>query len=157
MPRGRPLCAIDDDVYMNPGLGLKVKKPADFMFSDTDKVWPENTLLGMSGPDGESLRVLQQARHPGREEAAWAAKLLDDSVADGRHAETRLSRRTIYLTSGAGKAAAAVPNGTDMWILIAEKKDPDGQEASGRAAEALLAHVLSSFSLDRPAKPLLSE
>jgi len=157
VPRGRPICEIDDDAYLNPGLGLKIKKPADFMFSDTDKVWPENTLLGMAGPDGASLRVLQLARHPGREEAAWAAKLLDDAVAGGRHSETRISRRTIYLTTGSDRAAAAVANGTDIWILVAEMKGPDGKVASGRAAEALLARVLSSFSLDRPAKLLRPE
>ena len=157
VPPDRALCEIDGDVYLNPGLGLKIKKPAGFMFSDTDKVWPENTLLRMTGPDGASLRVLQQARHPGRGEAVWAAKLLDDAVAGGRHAETRISSRTVYLTAGRDNAAAAVPNGTDIWVLVAEVKDPGEPGASSRAAEALLVRVLSGFRLDRPARAFVAE
>ncbi len=152
VPKGRALCEIDGDLYINPGLGLKIKKPADFMFADTDKVWPENILLRMAGPDGASLRVLQQARHPGRKESDWAAKLLDDAVAGGRHAETRLGRRPVYLISGAGKAAAAIPNGTDFWVIVADRNDKLAGEAPGRAAEALLAPVLSSLKLAHPAR-----
>lgn len=157
VPRGRPLCEIDGDVYINPGLGLKIKKPADFMFSDTDKVWPENTLVRMVGPDRASLRVLQLARHPGREEAAWAFKLLDGAVSGGRHSETRRSGRPVYLTTGPDKSAAAVPNGTDVWVLVAEVKDKAGSGPEGEAAAALLVRVLRGFKLDRPAGRLGAE
>ncbi len=157
VPPKRPLCEIDGDVYINPGLGLRVRKPAEFAFSETDKVWPENTLLGMVGPEDASLRVLQLARHPGREEAVWAAKLLDDVVPGGRHAETRLSGRSVYLTAVPGKAAAAVPNGTDVWVIVAEVKDKTGSGPEGEAAAALLVSVLRGFKLDRPAGPLGAE
>lgn len=147
VPRGQPLCEIDGDAYINPGLGLRIRKPEDFAFDETDRVWPEATLLRLSGPDSTSLRILQLARHPGREESAWADKLLDDAVPGGRHSETRLSGRPVCLTSAAGKAAAAVPNGTDVWVLVSE----------GPGREALLGVALASFRIDRPARPLSAE
>ncbi|OGD23702.1 MAG: hypothetical protein A2Y70_05130, partial [Candidatus Aminicenantes bacterium RBG_13_64_14] len=79
-----PLYAVEENLYINPGLGLRVLKPSGFVFENMDGIWPDNTLLVMEGPNGETIRILQDAWRPGRDPEESAYLRLGDLVPGGR-------------------------------------------------------------------------
>jgi len=141
VPPGRPAFQVSENAYINPGLKMKVVKPRDFVFTDMDRVWPDHTLLRMTGPEGQGVSILQKAWRPGRTAAAWARFLVDDIISEGSANEAMILNRVACLKSAPGRAAAAVVDGTDAWVVLVE----------GQNAVELLRQVLSSMTLG-PAK-----
>lgn len=135
----QPLAKAEGDHYVNPGLGIRISKPADFSFKDMDRVWPDKTLLSLVGPGEEMVRVLQDPWMPDRPLEDWVSELLRGHVGGG--VLTRVSRKglDVYKMAGAERAAAAVPNGVDLWVITAEGKNPS----------SLLDRALKAFTLDK--------
>ena len=57
VPENAPQFTIAGDVYENPWLGLKLRKPAGFRFAKEHAVWPDPILVAMEGPNGEVVTV----------------------------------------------------------------------------------------------------
>jgi len=44
---GQPLYELKDGIYTNRGLQISLKAPSGFTFYDTDKVWPDKTVVAL--------------------------------------------------------------------------------------------------------------
>jgi hypothetical protein len=129
-----PLSIVLGDQYLNTGLGMRIRKPAGFVFTDLDKTWPDRTLLAMKGPEGETLRIYQDQWRPGKNSEEQAFGLLESLLQGGDRSYLEYRGRLCPLVKASGKAAAAIPSGVDVWLIQAE---------GGRALE-LLKTILSS-------------
>ena len=67
-----------------------------------DKVWPDHTLLRMTGPEGQGVSILQKAWQPGRTAAAWARFLVDDIISEGSANEAMILNRAACLKCASG-------------------------------------------------------
>lgn len=138
----RKLYEVSGNVYLNPGLGLRIAKPSGFEFEALDKTWPDATLLKMTGPEGAAVTVFQDRADPSVGPRAAAFRALDQRAGKGTPAETKLRGRTAYRVTGPDKAGAAFFDGPDLWVLVAE----------GPRAGTLLDGALASFRLKSPAR-----
>jgi Transglutaminase-like superfamily len=126
VPAGASLSTVEGDAYRNTGLGIALAKPAGFRFSALDEVWPENRLVGMTGPHGETIDLRRAAVKPGEKAETVAWQRLDELVPGGRHGETEAAGRKAFQSVGQGEAALAWTDGEDLWILAAEAPDARG-------------------------------
>ncbi|MBM3296955.1 MAG: transglutaminase domain-containing protein [Candidatus Aminicenantes bacterium] len=149
-----PLYSLEGDIYFNPGLGLRVRKPDGFAFEDLDKTWPDDTLLTMRNPEGMSVRVLQDAWRPGAAPEESAYRRLEELVPRGRRSRLEVSGRSWPLVEsertkdgdpdGEESAAAAVLDGVDVWLFVSK----------GSGAASRLREILDSFSWGRSSRRL---
>jgi transglutaminase-like putative cysteine protease len=123
---GTPLYKIEGDTYVNPGLGLSVRKPRGFSFAETDRIWPDKILLAMTGPDGAVVRIFQEAMMPDRDADSWMASVLDRYIKGGTRTPIRVNEMSGLKAEGRGTAAFVFPNGVDCWVVQAEGKDAAG-------------------------------
>lgn len=137
VPEGRPIYRVEGDTYSNAGLGFSLVKPAGFAFADMDKIWPDSTLLRMTGPSGEVVIIKQDRWLPGRTAEAMSRALADAQVDGGRAVGTEIQGRQASLKSNSGRAVAAIIDAADAWVVVAE----------GGEAEALLKRVLAGLKL----------
>ncbi|MHB8093328.1 MAG: transglutaminase-like domain-containing protein [Candidatus Aminicenantales bacterium] len=135
---GTPLYKIEGDAYVNPGLGLRVRKLQGFFFAETDLIWPDKTLLAMTGPDGAVVRIFQEAMMPDRDADSWLASVLDRYVKAGKRTSIRVGAATGLKAERRGSAAVVFPDGVDCWVVQAEGKDAAG----------ILGRALKSFVFD---------
>lgn len=126
---------VVDDVYRNTGLGIELRKPAGFRFVDLDSVWPEDTLVGMAGTNGEKILLESHSRKPweNAEAAAWLR--LEPVVPAGNRGSIEVAGRSAYLVEGDGRAAVAIPGSDSVWVLRAE--GPDAAALVRRVAAGL--------------------
>jgi hypothetical protein len=136
---GVPLYAADGDRYTNPGLGLSVRAPGGFSFSDMDKVWPDKTLVVLRSRDGRSARILQEGWPPDKDPKAWVATLLDSHIKGGKKASAKVKGYDASRADTAMKSAAVFRNGVDIWVVLTE----------GRDSAALLDEVLRTLIVER--------
>jgi hypothetical protein len=114
---------IEGDAYINPWLGIELSKPKDWTFARLDIVWPEATVVGMEGPDGAKAE-LQEAYLPpwlGREEALRQA--LARLVPGGKERSIRAGGRRGLAFDAPERAALAVPDGPEAWVLVVNGKN----------------------------------
>jgi len=130
-----PLSIVLADRYVNAGLGLRLRKPAGFVFAELDKTWPDRMLLSLKGPRGEIIQVFQDQWRPGKEPEAAAFRLVEDLVPGGLRSHIKVLGKSCPLVKTEKKAAVAILNGVDVWLI---------QSEGGRALD-LLKTVLSSF------------
>jgi hypothetical protein len=57
VPRDSKPFTIAGNTFRNPWLGLTLTKPDSFRFTTVDAVWPDSTVVAMSGPRGESVEI----------------------------------------------------------------------------------------------------
>jgi len=138
----QPLVKAEGDLYINPGLGIRISKPKNFSFKDMDRVWPDKTLVSLVGPGDETVRLLQDPWMPDRPLEDWTRELLRGTAGGG--VLTRVSRKgfDIYKMAGPDRAAAAVPNGVDLWVITAE----------GKNSSSLLDLALETFTVEKRVK-----
>jgi len=136
---GTPLYEIEGDTYVNPGLGLRVRKLLGFSFAETDLIWPDKTLLAMTGPEGAVIRIFQEAMMPDRDADSWLASVLDLYVKDGKRTPIRVGEMSGLRSERKGTAAAVLPDGVDGWVIQAE----------GKNAAELLDFALKSIAWSR--------
>ncbi|MBI1849733.1 MAG: transglutaminase domain-containing protein [Planctomycetes bacterium] len=132
-----PLTRVDGNRYVNVGLGLALSKPDDFAFEGLDAAWPDTTLVRIVGPNGRSARV-EDSRLPLHRDVEPASfTVLEKIVPGGKRAAVTVVGRRAFRVTSLHKAAVAVPDGSDLWLLIVEGSD----------APALLDIVAGSLSL----------
>ncbi len=135
VPAGQPLYEIKDGKYWNNGLQIGLRAPEGFNFSDADRTWPDKTLLALSGPERQTVRILQESWFPADKPEQYLWKRLGKEVRAGRPAYLPAwGKKHPALVSGEG-AAAAVANGVDLFIVIT--RGPD--------SEKLLTQVLNNL------------
>jgi hypothetical protein len=132
-----PLYRVEGDRYTNSGLGLSVRAPGGFSFSDMDKVWPDKTLVALNSPDGRSARLLQAGWPPYKDPKSWMEGLLDSYVKGGKRAAAVILGYDASRADAGNRSAAVFRNGVDAWVVLAE----------GRNAAALLDEILGSLTV----------
>lgn len=111
---------VAGDLYRNTGLGIELRKPAGFRFVDLDGVWPESTLVGLAGSDGDKASLQSHRRWPWEDAEAAAWKSLQSLISDGRRGHLKVAGKDAWLLEGEGRAAIAIPGSEVVWILAAE-------------------------------------
>ena len=133
---GQPLYELKDGIYTNRGLQISLKAPSGFTFYDTDKVWPDKTVVALKGPAGETVRLTQEGWFPAANFDQYLVSQLKAMVKGGR-----LSYRSVWgknrpMIISEQKSVAGLINGVDLFILTAE----------GQNSERLLSEVLKNLS-----------
>lgn len=120
VPAGARPAEVRGDRWTSPGLGLALEKPAGFRFTDLDAVWPSDTVVGLVGPAGEKALLERADRRPWEEPEAAARQRLESVVPGGTPGRLEVDGRPALLVEGEGRAALAVPDGLDLWVLSVE-------------------------------------
>jgi transglutaminase-like putative cysteine protease len=132
---GAPPHVVRDDTYTNPGLGLRLRRPAGAVFAETDRVYPDPTLVAIQGPGGAVVRLQERKLFPHHDAASAAAALLDALKIGGRRSGARAAGRPAWEETSATKAALAVADGSTVYALVAE--GPGARRLLGKAARGL--------------------
>lgn len=127
---------IKDGIYSNRGLQLSLKAPAGFTFYDTDKVWPDKTIVALKGPDGEIVKLTQEGWFPASNFDDYLAGQLKNMIKNGRLVYQSIWGKKCPLVISGEKSVAGIVNGVDVFILTAE----------GNNSDRLLNEVLKNFS-----------
>ncbi len=112
--------SVEGDLYHDAGLGLELTKPAAFSFTDLGKVWPEEVIVGLEGPEGQKASLRQARRRWFDDARAGAMKRLEEAVPGGKAREDRVGTRQAFVLESPGRAALALPDGGDLWLLTVE-------------------------------------
>jgi len=123
---GKPAHEIKDHVYHNLGLNISLKAPAGFVFDDTDRVWPDKTLLTLKGPDDELVRLSQESWFPADYPEQHVITMLKKEVKDGKLAYEKVWGKKRPMEISAESSAVALVNGVDIFVLSARGKDSTG-------------------------------
>ena len=137
VPANARPAVVEGDRWTSPGLGLALEKPAGFRFTDLDAVWPSDTVVGLEGPAGEHALLERADRRPWEAPEAAARQRLEAAVPGGTPAGIEVDGRPALIVNGEGRAALAVADGLDVWVLKVE---------APRAA-ALLAKLAGTLEL----------
>ena len=124
---------IEGDRYENPWLGITIAKPAGWVFTKLDAVWPEATVVGMEGADGAKAELQEAYLLPwlGQDEALRQA--LARLVPGGKERRTRIGEGPALAWESPEKAALAVPDGPQAWVFVVNGKN------AGRIVDELAA------------------
>jgi hypothetical protein len=122
---------IEADRYANPWLGVALAKPKGWTFIKLDTVWPEATVVGMEGPEGAQAELQEAYPMPwlGPQEAL--RQVLARLVPGGKERSIKAGGRRGLFFETAERAALAVPDGPQAWVLIAKGRN------AGRIVEFL--------------------
>lgn len=132
---GSPVYEVKNNVYHNPGLKLSLKAPAGFTFADLDKVWPDETVLTLTGPSGQLVKLIQGSWFPADNLEQHLISLLRKEVKDGKLEYVKIWGKKRPILVSAEKSAVAIVNGVDVFILTARSQK----------SEELLRTVLKNF------------
>lgn len=114
---------IAGDVYRNLGLGIELRKPEGFRFTDLDGAWPDKTLLrivGGVGDKGDNVSLESHRLWPWEEAETASWKLLESQVSGGHRSKLEVSGRAAWMIERDSQAAVAIPGPEAVWILRAE-------------------------------------
>lgn len=133
--QNQPLYEVRDNRYWNPGLQLGLQAPTGFNFDELDRVWPDRTLLALKGTDGQVVRLFQEGWFPAENLEKHLLDRLKKEVNGGRQIQLRVWGRKRPALVSAEKAALAILNGTDLFVVV----------TSGKNSEQLLAAVAAAL------------
>lgn len=120
---GQPLYEVKGGLYWNPGLQIELKAPKGFSFSDLNKVWPDKTLLTLTGPEGQIIKLLQDGWLPVKDPEKQLINSLKKEVKGGKITYLNLWGKKRPAMVSAGKSAVAIINGLDLFLLTAQGED----------------------------------
>jgi len=135
---------VEGNRYLNPWLGLALTKPEDFAFAKLDAVWPDPTIVGLSGPRGEQASLQEQPVFPWQELSKAARERLARAVPRGKKGTVTIgegpARESVpAIHSADGKTSAvAFGRGAALFVLKAE----------GAGAADLLRRLAADVRLD---------
>jgi Transglutaminase-like superfamily len=142
-PDAKPFM-VEGNRYFNPWLGLALTKPGDFRFARLDAVWPDATIVGLSGPNGEKASLEEQPVSPWQEMQKAAEERLARLVSPGKRGTVMVgedpasqSVPAVFATNGK-TAAAAFGRGASLFVLKVE----------GAGAADLLRRLAADIRLD---------
>jgi hypothetical protein len=133
---GQPLYEIRDGIYTNRGLQISLKAPAGYSFYDTDKVWPDKTVVALKGPAGETVKLTQEGWFPAADLDQYLVSQLKKMVKDGRLVYLPVWEKKRPAVISADKSVAGIINGVDLFVMSAE----------GQNSEQLLSEVLKHLT-----------
>lgn len=145
-PHGRAAVQADDAGpytiagarYVNRGLGLAITAPDGYQFTDMDAVWPDHTVVALSG-DGGKVTVAEAALPPGRDPALAEAEAVGlRSVSACRRGA--IAGRPACRADRRGVAELAFRDGAALYVV----------EARGPAPRTLLDAIARGVRLDAP-------
>jgi hypothetical protein len=111
---------VAGDLYRNTGLGIELRKPAGFRFVDLDLVWPESTLVGLEGKNGDKVSLQNRRRWPWEDDETAATKSVETWISEGRRGRLEVAGHDAWIVEGDGRAAVAIPAADSVWVLRAE-------------------------------------
>ncbi len=114
---------IDGDVYRNVWLGITLRKPPGFKFLKLDAIYPDRAVLGLQGPSRELVELRQLDLGTSGDARAACAVRLRVLVPNGVESEVSMSGRNAMAVSDGKKAACAVVEKTDVWVLTVEAEN----------------------------------
>ncbi|HKI16719.1 MAG TPA: transglutaminase-like domain-containing protein, partial [Isosphaeraceae bacterium] len=117
---------IDGDVYRNVWLGITVRKPAGFEFCKLEAIYPDRAVLGLEGPAKALVELRQLDLGIAGDSRAACAARLSALVPNGAESEISMSGRKAVAASNGRKAACAVADKADMWVLTVEAENAAG-------------------------------
>lgn len=117
---------LDGDRFRDTGLGVGLARPAGFTFTDLDAVWPDDTVVAVTGPQGGEAHLAVRRRLPWADPEAAAREELARLVPGGEPAPAEAAGRPALRAEGDGRAALAVPGSEETWLLVAEGPDAAG-------------------------------
>jgi transglutaminase-like putative cysteine protease len=103
---------VEGNRYVNPWLGIELTKPQDFAFAKLDAIWPDPTIVELTGPNGVKARLEEQPVYPWQEPEKAAAERLSKLVPGGRAETLEIGEGPADIGkdtagSGEGKSSAA--------------------------------------------------
>jgi hypothetical protein len=117
---------VEGNRYFNPWLGIALTKPDDFAFAELNAIWPDPTIVGLTGPNGEKAQLAEQPLYPWQEPQKTAAERLARLVAAGKSEALKMGKAgaeqsvpAIYSADGKS-AAAAFSRGLGLLVLRVE-------------------------------------
>jgi len=131
VPEAAPSYTVRGDVYENEWLGVVWTKPSDFKFTKLDSVWPDTIFAAMEGPGGEKVELHEFYLPPWKEPQDSAHELLAKLNFSGKPRREKVSGRQALVVEDAARAAIAIVDRPEAWILYAE-----GREAARSLAKA---------------------
>jgi hypothetical protein len=139
IPAGARPYEVEEDSYSNPWLGVRLMKPSGFSFVRLDAFWPDGTILGLTGPEGEKVSLEQQTIYPWQDAAAAVGERLVALVPGEEIGQLKIGAKNYFLIESADhrKAAAAIVRGVEVLLLRVE----------GEAASSLLRRIAKGISL----------
>lgn len=126
LPEELPPYTVEGDRFRDTGLGVVLTRPAGFAFTELDAVWPEDSVAGLAGPDGEEARVAVRRRLPWVDPEAAAREELARLVPGGEPAPAEAVGRPALRAEADDRAALAVPGSEETWLLVTEGPDAAG-------------------------------
>jgi transglutaminase-like putative cysteine protease len=161
-PDAKPF-AVEGNRYVNPWLGIELSKPQDIAFAKLDAIWPDPTIIELTGPNGVKARLEEQPVYPWQEMEKAATERLAKLVPGGR---------TETLKTGEEAAGAEKTRNNPTAINKGNREStvpaiysPDGKTAAaafgrggvllvlrveGPDAANLLRRLAASFRFDSP-------
>ncbi len=130
---------VAGDAYRNPWLGISLTKPKGFAFGRMDAVWPDATVLAMAGPAGARASLREGSAPPWIKPEAAAAAAVAGFAGAGTPRRFEIGGRAAWSLAKGDKAAAAVLDGPDYWLLTVD----------GRNAAAVLDELLRGLSFSK--------
>ncbi len=126
VPRNAKSHVVVGDVYRNNWLGITLRKPSRFKFVKLDAIYPDRAVLGLEGP-AKALGELRQL-DLGIGDGSCAACLarLHGVVPDGTESEIPMSGKIAVAVANGRKAACAVVDRADVWVLMVEAENAAG-------------------------------
>jgi hypothetical protein len=128
---------ISGDTYQNPWLGLTVKKPKEFRFTELDAVWPNSTVVAMEGPGQQVVDIQSRSATLPVDEGLGTEELLHDADITGKRSEREVAGHRVTLISSADSAGLVLKRGGNLFVI----------KAKGPNAVQLLLQVASSVRL----------
>ncbi len=129
--------SISEDTYLNPWLGLSLRKPKSFRFMQLYSVWPVSTILAMEGPEKQLVEIQSFSQSlPLDEKTAEKEFLADDGITGTAIEKIVDGHRGTFIES-ADLAGLAFREGGNAFVVTAK----------GHKATQLLMQVLSTMEL----------
>ena len=127
---------VEGDTYSNSWLGLTLRKPAGFAFSDLDAHWPNRNLLSLTSPTGDTHIVDLRAG-----DAPLDKQMMEDLKIAGASRAVTWNGAPAVRIDGPDKSALASVAGDVIWTIVA-----DGPDASSHLDKVAAATSIAELA-----------
>ena len=115
---------ISGDTYRNPWLGLTVRKPTTFRFTQLVAVWPNSTVVAMMGPRQQVVTIQSNSSTLPVDERSGTEELLRDADISGTRTEREVAGHRVIVISSANSAGLVLKRGGDLFLVKAKGPNP---------------------------------
>ena len=136
VPENAAPFVIEKNTYRNPWLGLSIRKPSSFRFTESDLAWPQITVIALEGSQGQKVEVANLSASVPTPEVDAGQLLWSNGIA-GRHFTMQIAGKTEVAVSSAKKAGVIMVDRGNVWMI----------RATGPDARRLLKMVSSTVTL----------